>query len=234
MADEAKGKQLLDAAGLDGFQLPVVITEQGETLVEPTNAELAAMLGLSTSPSLEMYDLAVIGGGPAGLAAAVYGASEGLKTVLIEETTTGGQAGRSSRIENYLGFPTGVSGAELDHVGAPTGRAVRRGGHHHPQGGPTGCQRRLRARPHHRVRGRQHRRRPGCHPRDRRRLPPAAGLRVLGRPGRHRVQLRRSRRLLRRLGVRRLGMQRRGRVHRGRRQLGRAGRDVHVAVRRTR
>jgi thioredoxin reductase (NADPH) len=113
MADEAKGKQLLDAAGLDGYQLPVVITEQGETLVEPTNAELAAMLGLSTSPSLEMYELAVIGGGPAGLAAAVYGASEGLKTVLIEETTTGGHAGRSSRIENYLGFPTGISGAEL-------------------------------------------------------------------------------------------------------------------------
>jgi thioredoxin reductase (NADPH) len=113
MADEPKGKQLLDAAGLDGYQLPVVITEQGETIVEPTNAELAAMLGLSTSPSLEMYELAVIGGGPAGLAAAVYGASEGLKTVLIEETTTGGQAGRSSKIENYLGFPTGVSGAEL-------------------------------------------------------------------------------------------------------------------------
>jgi thioredoxin reductase (NADPH) len=113
MADEAKGKQLLDAAGLDGYQLPVVITEQGETLVEPSNGELAAMLGLSTSPSLEMYELAVIGGGPAGLAAAVYGASEGLKTVLIEETTTGGQAGRSSKIENYLGFPTGVSGAEL-------------------------------------------------------------------------------------------------------------------------
>jgi thioredoxin reductase (NADPH) len=113
MADEAKGKQLLDAAGLDGYQLPVVITEQGETLVEPTDTELAAMLGISTNPSMEMYELAVIGGGPAGLAAAVYGASEGLKTVLIEETTTGGQAGRSSRIENYLGFPTGVSGAEL-------------------------------------------------------------------------------------------------------------------------
>ncbi|WP_328351753.1 FAD-dependent oxidoreductase [Mycobacterium sp. NBC_00419] len=113
MADEAKGRQLLDAAGLDGFELPVVITEQGETLVDPTDAELAGMLGLSTEPSLEMYDLAVIGGGPAGLAAAVYGASEGLKTVLIEETTTGGQAGRSSRIENYLGFPTGISGAEL-------------------------------------------------------------------------------------------------------------------------
>ncbi|APE18607.1 FAD-dependent oxidoreductase [Mycolicibacterium pallens] len=112
-ADEPKGKQLLDAGGLDDFQLPVVISEQGQILVDPTDAELAAMLGLSTTPSLEMYDLAVIGGGPAGLAAAVYGASEGLKTVLIEEQTTGGQAGRSSRIENYLGFPTGVSGAEL-------------------------------------------------------------------------------------------------------------------------
>jgi thioredoxin reductase (NADPH) len=113
MADESKGKQLLDAAGLDGLQLPVVITEGGETLVEPTNTELADMLGLSTSPLLEMYELAVIGGGPAGLAAAVYGASEGLKTVLIESTTTGGQAGRSSRIENYLGFPLGISGADL-------------------------------------------------------------------------------------------------------------------------
>lgn len=113
MADEPKGRQLLDAAGLDGYALPVVITEQGHTLVEPSDAELAAMLGLSTTPRLEMYELAVIGGGPAGLAAAVYGASEGLRTVLIEEATTGGQAGRSSRIENYLGFPTGISGAEL-------------------------------------------------------------------------------------------------------------------------
>lgn len=113
MADDPKGRQLLDAAGLDGLELPVVITEQGQTLVEPTDAELAAMLGLSTTPSLQMYELAVIGGGPAGLAAAVYGASEGLKTVLIEETATGGQAGRSSRIENYLGFETGISGADL-------------------------------------------------------------------------------------------------------------------------
>ncbi|MGE5770328.1 MAG: FAD-dependent oxidoreductase, partial [Betaproteobacteria bacterium] len=112
-SDEAKGKQLLTAAGLDGLELPVVISEQGETLVQPTDAQLAGMLGLATTPSLEMYDLAVIGGGPAGLAAAVYGASEGLRTVLIERTTTGGQAGRSSRIENYLGFETGISGAEL-------------------------------------------------------------------------------------------------------------------------
>jgi thioredoxin reductase (NADPH) len=112
-ADDPKGLQLLEAAGLDGSRLPVVITEKGDTLVEPTDVELATLLGLSTSPQLEMYDLAVIGGGPAGLAAAVYGASEGLKTVLIEKSSTGGQAGRSSKIENYLGFPRGVSGAEL-------------------------------------------------------------------------------------------------------------------------
>lgn len=113
MADEPKGRQLLDAAGLDGLQLPVVITEKGEPLVEPSDGRLAELLGLSTEPSLPMYDLAVIGGGPAGLASAVYGASEGLETVLIERTTTGGQAGRSSRIENYLGFENGVSGATL-------------------------------------------------------------------------------------------------------------------------
>jgi thioredoxin reductase (NADPH) len=112
-ADEPKGRQLLEAAGLDDSRLPVVITEKGETLVEPSDVELATLLGLSTTPQLETYDLAVIGGGPAGLAAAVYGASEGLRTVLIERSSTGGQAGRSSKIENYLGFPTGVSGAEL-------------------------------------------------------------------------------------------------------------------------
>jgi thioredoxin reductase (NADPH) len=112
-ADEPKGQQLLDAAGLDGRTLPVVISEKGETLVDPSDGELAALLGLSTNPALEMYDLAVIGGGPAGLAAAVYGASEGLKTVLIEKATTGGQAGRSSKIENYLGFESGVSGTDL-------------------------------------------------------------------------------------------------------------------------
>lgn len=112
-SDEAKGAQLLEAAGQDGLTLPVIITEQGETLVDPTDAELGATLGLTTTPSENFYDLVVIGGGPAGLAAAVYGASEGLKTVLIERTATGGQAGQSSRIENYLGFPDGLSGAQL-------------------------------------------------------------------------------------------------------------------------
>jgi thioredoxin reductase (NADPH) len=113
MADEPAGEQLLQAAGEDGLRLPVVVTERGTTLVEPSDAELADTLGLTTAPSQEFYDLVVIGGGPAGLAAAVYGASEGLRTVLIERTATGGQAGQSSRIENYLGFPDGVSGSQL-------------------------------------------------------------------------------------------------------------------------
>ena len=113
MADEPAGERLLQAAGKDGLRLPVVVTERGDTLVEPTDAQLADTLGLTTTPSQKFYDLIVIGGGPAGLAAAVYGASEGLRTVLIERTATGGQAGQSSRIENYLGFPDGVSGSQL-------------------------------------------------------------------------------------------------------------------------
>ena len=112
-ADEPEGQRLLEAAGLDERTIPVVITEQGETLVDPADTELAATLGLTTTPAEDFYDLVVIGGGPAGLAAAVYGASEGLATVLIERTATGGQAGQSSRIENYLGFPDGLSGAQL-------------------------------------------------------------------------------------------------------------------------
>jgi thioredoxin reductase (NADPH) len=112
-ADEPEGERLLEAAQADGLQLPVVITPDGDPLVEPTDAELAARVGLATAPSKDFYDLIVIGGGPAGLGAAVYGASEGLRTVLVEQLATGGQAGQSSRIENYLGFPDGVSGAQL-------------------------------------------------------------------------------------------------------------------------
>src|SRR6201993_603704 len=113
MADEPDGQRLLDAAEADPTRLPVVITERGDPLIEPSDAELADKLGLTTNPAQEFYHLIVIGGGPAGLAAAVYGASEGLHTVLIETTATGGQAGQSSRIENYLGFPDGVSGSQL-------------------------------------------------------------------------------------------------------------------------
>ncbi|BAX91139.1 FAD-dependent oxidoreductase [Mycobacterium shigaense] len=113
MADEPDGERLLNAAGADSLRLPVVVTERGDPLIEPTDAELADKLGLSSTPSQDFYDLIVVGGGPAGLAAAVYGASEGLRTVLIENIATGGQAGQSSRIENYLGFPDGVSGGQL-------------------------------------------------------------------------------------------------------------------------
>ena len=112
-SDEPEGQRLLAAAGADGRSLPVVITPDGEPMVEPSDAELAARVGLATTPAKDFYDLIVIGGGPAGLGAAVYGASEGLRTVLVERTATGGQAGQSSRIENYLGFPDGVSGAQL-------------------------------------------------------------------------------------------------------------------------
>ncbi|MFJ4468187.1 FAD-dependent oxidoreductase [Streptomyces sp. NPDC089424] len=112
-AEEPEGQRLLDAAGVDGQRLPLVITPDGTPLVEPEPAELAAHVGLATTPDADFYDLVVIGGGPAGLGAAVYGASEGLRTVLVERSATGGQAGQSSRIENYLGFPDGVSGAQL-------------------------------------------------------------------------------------------------------------------------
>jgi thioredoxin reductase (NADPH) len=111
--DEAEGQRLLAAAGADGRALPVVITPSGDVLIEPADAELASRVGLATTPSNDFYDLIIVGGGPAGLGAAVYGASEGLRTVLVERLATGGQAGQSSRIENYLGFPDGVSGAQL-------------------------------------------------------------------------------------------------------------------------
>jgi len=97
----------------EGDRFPVVILPDGERLQTPTLRELAEKLGLQTRPAGEACDVAIIGAGPAGLAAAVYGASEGLSTLLIEREAPGGQAGTSSRIENYLGFPTGVSGDEL-------------------------------------------------------------------------------------------------------------------------
>jgi len=112
-SEDLEGQRLLEAAGADGMRLPLVITPDGAALVEPSDLELANRVGLATTPSEAFYDLIVVGGGPAGLGAAVYGASEGLRTVLVERTATGGQAGQSSRIENYLGFPDGVSGTQL-------------------------------------------------------------------------------------------------------------------------
>src|SRR5438477_10542107 len=110
---DAEAARLLAANGGDAERLPLVITESGRTLQAPTTAEVASALGLSATPALPFYDLIVIGGGPAGLGAAVYGASEGLRTVLVEREAIGGQAGQRSRIENYLGFPSGIAGGDL-------------------------------------------------------------------------------------------------------------------------
>ena len=112
-ADEPEGQRVLAAAGAGPDDVPVVVTADAQVLRRPTEAELAAVAGLSVEAREEFYDLVVVGGGPAGLGAAVYGASEGLRTVLVEREATGGQAGQSSRIENYLGFPDGVSGGQL-------------------------------------------------------------------------------------------------------------------------
>lgn len=111
--DEPEGARLLEVAGASEDDVPVIITTDGGVLRNPTDAEIAQAVGLTVDPVADFYDLIVIGGGPAGLGSAVYGASEGLRTVLVERQATGGQAGQSSRIENYLGFPDGVSGSQL-------------------------------------------------------------------------------------------------------------------------
>ncbi|MFK8057802.1 MAG: FAD-dependent oxidoreductase [Saprospiraceae bacterium] len=107
--------EILQLHDRSGSELPVVITAEGEPLCSPTIPVLAKALGLSATTKEDVYDLVIIGGGPAGLAAAVYAGSEGLKAVLIEKRAPGGQAGTSSRIENYLGFPNGLSGSDLTH-----------------------------------------------------------------------------------------------------------------------
>ena len=103
-------------------------------MVSPSVTELADRVGLPTNPATDFYDVVIVGGGPAGLGAAVYAASEGLRTVIVERQATGGQAGQSSRIENYLGFPDGVSGRRADRPGPPAGGAVRRRDRDDPRG----------------------------------------------------------------------------------------------------
>ena len=105
--------EALEVAQRDNLKLPAAIFMDNSALSDPSTAELAAKLGLRTTATTSFYDLLIVGGGPAGLAAAVYGASEGLTTVMIEREAPGGQAGMSSRIENYLGFPSGLSGSDL-------------------------------------------------------------------------------------------------------------------------
>ena len=110
---DGEARELLQVTGVDAERLPVVLLEDGTILERPTVLELAERLGVAGRPAQDHYDLVVVGGGPAGLAAAVYGASEGLRTVMVEREAPGGQAGQSSRIENYLGFPAGLSGSDL-------------------------------------------------------------------------------------------------------------------------
>ena len=110
---DAEARELLEVFDIDADRLPVALLEDGSVLERPSVLELAEHLGVSAQPIEEHYDLVIVGGGPAGLAAAVYGASEGLRTVMVERETPGGQAGQSTRIENYLGFPAGVSGSDL-------------------------------------------------------------------------------------------------------------------------
>jgi thioredoxin reductase (NADPH) len=111
--DSQAGQRLLREVGQDGTLLPVMVLFDGQVLVDPTNAEAAAAIGVATRPDSGRYDLVVVGAGPAGLSAATYGASEGLRTLLVEPEALGGQAGTSSLIRNYLGFPRGVSGRTL-------------------------------------------------------------------------------------------------------------------------
>jgi thioredoxin reductase (NADPH) len=110
--DEEAG-DLLEVSNSDDSRLPLVLFPDGPPLTQPTNAQIAERIGLRTRPGLPFYDLVIVGAGPAGLGAAVYGASEGLRTLLVEGEAPGGQAGTSSRIENYLGFPGGLSGGDL-------------------------------------------------------------------------------------------------------------------------
>ena len=112
-ANDPETKRLLDVVGPEASNLPLVLFPDGTKLLEGAPAQIAQKVGLRTRAQTNFYDLAIIGGGPAGLAAAVYGASEGLHTVIVEREAPGGQAGMSSRIENYLGFPTGLSGGDL-------------------------------------------------------------------------------------------------------------------------
>jgi thioredoxin reductase (NADPH) len=112
-SSDPETKRILEILGPEANSLPIVLFPDGTKLLESLPGDVAQKVGLRTRAQTDFYDLAIIGGGPAGLAAAVYGASEGLKTVMVEREAPGGQAGMSSRIENYLGFPAGLSGGDL-------------------------------------------------------------------------------------------------------------------------
>src|SRR5262249_13911548 len=110
---DAEVRQVLQSLAGEDVRLPLLLFPDGAHIAPPDPSQIADRIGLRTRSEREFYDLVIVGGGPAGLAAAVYGASEGLRTVIVERDAPGGQAGLSSRIENYLGFPAGLSGADL-------------------------------------------------------------------------------------------------------------------------
>jgi thioredoxin reductase (NADPH) len=122
---DSEARLLVESVQQDHYRLPVIFFPDGSNLIDPDLTTLAAKIGLHTSADQPYYDLIIVGAGPSGLAAAVYGASEGIKTLLIDKETTGGQAGTSSRIENYLGFPKGISGTDLAR--RATAQAIRLG-----------------------------------------------------------------------------------------------------------
>lgn len=120
--NSSEAEELLSIADAAPEDLPVLLLADGTALIKPDPAAIARSIGLKTAPEMQLYDLVIVGAGPAGLAAAVYGASEGLSTLMIENHSPGGQAGMSSRIENYLGFPSGLSGADLSRRAATQAR----------------------------------------------------------------------------------------------------------------
>jgi thioredoxin reductase (NADPH) len=177
--DSEAGQQLLREHGQDGARLPVLVLFDGRVLVDPTNAEGAAAIGIATRPEAARYDLVVVGAGPAGLSAATYGVSEGLRTLMVEPEARGGQAASSSLIRNYLGFPYGGQWPQPWPASLRAGDPVWGGAGLRPRGraasgwaGP---------------RGHAGRRQPRGRPRGvgghRRRLPPAAGARRGGAAG---------------------------------------------------
>ena len=219
--DEARR---LVAAGNGDAELPLVLFPDGDVAcAAPTIPELAERAGVRRRAELPFYDLLIIGGGPAGLAAAVYGASEGLQTALIEREAPGGQAGQSSRIENYLGFPAGLSGSDLAR--RATAQATRFGAELLTVQEVTGIDERGPAKIVRLSDGDELGAARGDR-RDRRRLPPAGGSRSRGAD--------RPRDLLRRLAQRGRVVPRRARGHRRRRELGRPGGDLLRRLRRSR
>ena len=187
-AESADGQSWLAQAGQDGSVLPVLVTYTGQVLVDPPNDQIAAVFGLASLPA-GTVDVAIVGAGPAGLSAAVYAASEGLSTLLLEREAIGGQAGSSSLIRNYLGFPRGISGASLatrafeqawsfgaipSMAGPVTGLAARRRRLHPAPGRRPGQPRPHRPDHHRRVLPQARRSRPGLPARRRRLLRGAA------------------------------------------------------------